>query len=53
MSGHKSEFSTETRKLPRVSTATGGPLLHIDLDDFSALPKMDDLEYVERMRHFK
>ncbi len=53
VSGRKSESSTETRKPPRVSTATGGPLPHIDLDDFSALQEMDDLEYVERMKHFK
>ncbi len=53
MSEHKSESSSETRKSPRVSTATGGPLSDIDLDDFSALQEMDDLEYVERMRHFK
>jgi len=53
MSGRKGESSRETRELPPVSTATGGSLSHIDLDDFSALQEMDDLEYVERMRHFK
>ena len=41
------------RVLPRVSTATGGPMPGIDLTDFSALQEMDDLEYVERMKHFK
>jgi hypothetical protein len=41
------------RVMPRVSTATGGPMLDIDLTDFSALQEMDDLEYVERMKHFK
>ena len=41
------------RILPRVSTATGGPMPGIDLTDFSALQEMDDLEYVERMKHFK
>jgi hypothetical protein len=25
----------------------------IELTDFSALQEMDDLEYVERMKHFK
>jgi len=39
--------------LPPVSTATGGPMPGIDLDDFSALQELDDLEYVERMKHFK
>jgi len=41
------------RVMPRVSTATGGPMPGIDLTDFSALQEMDDLEYVERMKHFK
>ena len=38
---------------PRISTATGGPMPGIDLTDSSALQEMDDLEYVERMKHFK
>jgi hypothetical protein len=42
-----------TRVMPRVSTATGGPMPGVDLTDFSALQEMDDLEYVERMKHFK
>jgi len=41
------------RVMPRVSTATGGPMPGIDLTDFSALQEMEDLEYVERMKHFK
>jgi hypothetical protein len=41
------------RIMPRVSTATGGPMPGVDLTDFSALQEMDDLEYVERMKHFK
>jgi hypothetical protein len=41
------------RVLPPVSTATGGPMPGIDLTDFSALQEMDDLEYIERMKHFK
>jgi hypothetical protein len=41
------------RGLPPVSKATGGPMPGIDLTDFSALQEMDDLEYVERMKHFK
>lgn len=41
------------RVMPRVSTATGGPMPGIDISDFSALQEMDDLEYVERMKHLK
>ena len=41
------------RVMPSVSTATGGPTPGINLTDFSALQEMDDLEYVERMKHFK
>ena len=39
--------------LPPVSKATGGPMPGINLDDSSALQELDDLEYVERMKHFK
>jgi hypothetical protein len=41
------------RALPPISKATGGPMPGIDLTDFSALLEMDDLEYIERMNHFK
>jgi hypothetical protein len=41
------------RVLPRISTASGGPLPGIDISDSAALQEMDDLEYVERMKHFK
>ena len=41
------------RVLPRVSKAKGGPFPGIDITDGSALQEMDDLEYVERMKHFK
>jgi hypothetical protein len=44
---------TGKRVMPRVSTATGGPMPGVDLSDFSALQEMDDLEYVERMKHVK
>jgi hypothetical protein len=40
------------RVLPRVSTATGGPSPGIDISDSAALQEMEDLEYVERMKHF-
>ena len=43
----------EKRVMPPISKATGGPMPGIDLTDFSALQEMDDLEYVERMKHFK
>jgi hypothetical protein len=41
------------RVLPRVSSATGGLMPGIDISDSAALQEMDDLEYVERMKHFK
>jgi len=41
------------RKLPRISKATGGLLPGIDLTRLSDIQHMDDLEYVERMKHFK
>jgi hypothetical protein len=41
------------RVLPPISTATGGLMPGIDLSDSAALQEMDDLEYVERMKHFK
>ncbi len=41
------------RVLPRVSRAAGGLMPGIDLTRFSDIQGMDDLEYVERMKHFK
>jgi hypothetical protein len=41
------------RVMPRVSRATGGPRPGIDISNSAALQEMDDLEYVERMKHFK
>ena len=41
------------RILPRISKATGGPMPGIDLTDLSALQEVDDLEYVDRMKHFR
>lgn len=40
------------RVLPRYSDASG-PLPSIDISDSVALQEMEDLEYVERMKHFK
>jgi len=45
--------AAKKRILPRVSKATGGPMPGIDITKFSALEELDDLEYVERMKHFK
>ena len=39
--------------LPRISKATGGLMPGVDLTRFSDIQEMDDLEYVERMKHFK
>jgi len=36
--------------LPPVSTATGGLLPGIDLNNSAALQEMEDLEYVKRLR---
>jgi hypothetical protein len=44
---------TAKRILPRTSNAVGGPLPGIDISNSAALQEMDDLEYVERMKHFK
>ena len=39
----------QKRKLPRVSTAKGGLMLGVNLEDGS-LQEAEDLEYVERMK---
>jgi len=46
----KEEASPKRRKPLPVSKATGGLRPGIDLSD---IQHMDDLEYVERMKHFK
>jgi hypothetical protein len=38
------------RRLPRVSTATGGPMPGIELTHVSSLQETEDLEYVGRMK---
>lgn len=45
--------SKAKRILPRVSTATGGTLPGIDISNSAAIQEMEDIEYVERMKHFK
>jgi hypothetical protein len=41
------------RILPRVSTATGGLMPGIDLDDLTTLQEIDDLDHLTRMKRFK
>jgi hypothetical protein len=41
------------RVLPRVSEATGGLVPGVNLTRFSDYQEMEDLEYVERMKHLK
>jgi len=41
------------RILPRVSSATGGTFPGIDISNSAALQEMEDIEYIERMKHFK
>ena len=36
-----------------VSDATGGPAPGIDITNSAALQEIEDLEYFERMKHFK
>ena len=36
-----------------VSSVAGGPAPGIDISDSAAIQEMEDLEYVERMKHFK
>ncbi len=36
--------------MPRVSTATGGLMPGIDLNDFAGLQEMDDIELMRRLR---
>jgi len=51
--GERQKGRAAKRVLPRISTATGGPTPGIDISDSAALQEMEDLEYVERMKHFK
>jgi hypothetical protein len=51
--GEKQRTAEGNRVLPRCSTATGGTLPGIDISDSAALQEMEDLEYVEQMKHFK
>ena len=46
----RDSLAKQKRVLPRVSTARGGLLPGIDLNDSAALQEMDDLEYVARLK---
>jgi hypothetical protein len=43
----------KARPAIRVSSATGGLMPGIDLDDPTILQEIDDLDYVARMKRFK
>jgi hypothetical protein len=49
----KSKGTGAKRTLPRCSTATGGPMPGVDISNSAALQEAEDLEYLERMKHFK
>jgi hypothetical protein len=49
----KPKSSEKERILPRVSKATGGLMPGVDLTRMADVYEMEDLEYVERMKHFK
>ena len=52
--GEKSEETSPKKRKPLpVSKVTGGLQPGIDLTRSSDIQHMDDLEYVERMKHFK
>ena len=45
--------SEKKRRPVPVSKATGGLMPGVDLTQMSKIYEMEDLEYVERMKHFK
>ena len=53
MVAEKSTVVKRKRVFPRISSATGGPMPGFGFLKFSELEELDDLEYVERMKHFK
>jgi len=46
---HKPLGEKQQRIMPRVSTATGGPMPGVRT--FKDLEELEDLEYIERLRH--
>jgi hypothetical protein len=51
--GGKRKGPEGKRVLPRFSSESGPPFPGIDISNSAALQEMEDLEYVERMKHFK
>ena len=49
----ESKPAPSKRILPRISKATGGLQPGIDLTRISDYQEMEDLEYIERLKHFK
>lgn len=49
VAGHKKGVNVE-RVMPRVSTAGGGLMPGIDLNDSAALQEMDDLDTIDRLK---
>ena len=45
---NRDEPSSKIRKLPRVSSATGGLMPGVNIGDSAALQEMDDLEFIAR-----
>jgi hypothetical protein len=41
------------RVMPPISKATGGPMPGLDLANLSSLQEMDDLGYLDRIKHLK
>lgn len=49
----KRGVSKQKRGVPPVSKATGGLRPGIDLNKFSVIQELEDIEYMERMQRFK
>jgi hypothetical protein len=49
----KPKSAKRRRVVLPVSSATGGPMPGFENMNFSELQELDDLQYVERMKHFK
>jgi hypothetical protein len=47
------QIKERSRVLPPVSTATGGLMPGVDLTRLSDIQETEDLDYIERMKHFK
>jgi hypothetical protein len=52
VSDQRKPAHSKRQPLP-VSSATGGLMPGIDISNNAALQEMDDLEYIERLKHFK